>query len=45
MRDRRFASQDRTFGVLQLTLRDSSYDWRYIPTGGGVIDSGTDSCG
>lgn len=39
------ARQDHTFGVLQLTLHDSSYDWRYLPTSGGFTDSGTDSCG
>jgi len=34
-----------TFGVLQLTLRDGSYDWRFVPVAGGTYtDSGSMSC-
>jgi len=34
-----------TFGVLELTLRSGSYDWRFIPEGSSSYqDSGTASC-
>jgi hypothetical protein len=34
-----------TFGVLKLTLREGSYDWRFIPEPGKIFtDSGTDTC-
>jgi len=33
-----------TWGVLQLTLRDSGYDWKFIPTDGRFHDSGTGRC-
>ena len=32
------------FGVLKLTLHDTSYDWAYIANDGSVLDSGTGSC-
>jgi Calcineurin-like phosphoesterase len=33
------------FGVLKLTLRPGSYDWRFIPEAGKTFtDSGTDNC-
>ncbi len=35
------ASETTNFGVLVLTLHASSYDWKFITTGGTVIDSGT----
>lgn len=31
-------------GLLELTLRDGSYEWRFIPTSGDVSDRGTASC-
>jgi hypothetical protein len=34
-----------TFGVLQLTLHDSSYDWKFIPVAGSTFtDSGSGTC-
>lgn len=34
-----------SFGVLQLTLRDNSYDWQFVSTAGGTLtDSGTATC-
>lgn len=34
-----------TYGVLQLTLHDGSYDWTFIPVAGASFtDSGSDSC-
>jgi hypothetical protein len=33
-----------TFGILQLTLHQSSYDWRFVPEGGSFTDSGSQSC-
>jgi hypothetical protein len=34
-----------TFGVLKLTLKSASYDWRFIPTAGRSFkDSGSGSC-
>jgi acid phosphatase type 7 len=36
---------DDTFGVLQLTLRASSYDWQFIPEAGKTFtDSGSTAC-
>jgi acid phosphatase type 7 len=36
---------DRTFGVLELTLRPDGYDWRFIPiTGKMFTDSGSSTC-
>jgi hypothetical protein len=32
------------FGVLVMTLHASSYDWKFVTTGGAVKDSGTTSC-
>jgi len=38
-------SNDDTFGVLQLTLRTTGYDWRFVPEAGqSFTDSGTDTC-
>ena len=36
--------QIRAFGVLKLTLNADSYDWQFIPVGGGGSDSGTAQC-
>ena len=37
--------QNSTFGVLELTLHPSSYDWRFVPEAGKTwTDSGTRSC-
>jgi acid phosphatase type 7 len=34
-----------TFGVLLLTLRETSYSWRFVPEAGATFtDSGSDSC-
>ena len=34
-----------TFGVLMLTLRETSYSWRFVPeAGASFTDSGSDSC-
>lgn len=34
-----------TWGVLKLTLHPTSYDWEFIPVGGGPpLDSGSDTC-
>ena len=36
---------NRTYGVLQLTLRPGGYDWRFVAAAGGDFnDSGTDTC-
>ena len=37
---------DDAFGVLELTLRDGSYDWRFVPEAGkeSRADSGSDVC-
>ena len=36
---------DKTFGVLRLTLHAASYDWRFVPTtAGGFTDAGTGTC-
>ncbi|HXE82628.1 MAG TPA: PKD domain-containing protein [Gemmatimonadales bacterium] len=38
--------EDPTFGVLKLTLHESSYDWKFIPAPGfgSFTDSGTSNC-
>ncbi len=41
---RREAAQARFLGVLQLTLRPSGYDWRFVPVSGGYSDSGSADC-
>jgi len=33
-----------TFGILQLTLHRSRYDWKFIPEGGSFTDSGSTAC-
>ena len=34
-----------TYGVLDLTLRDGAYDWRFVPVGGGrFADAGSAAC-
>jgi hypothetical protein len=39
------AHNSNTFGVLELTLHDDSYDWRFVPAAGGnFTDSGSESC-
>lgn len=36
---------DRTDGVLALTLRPDGYDWEFLPAAGGTFtDSGSDRC-
>jgi len=36
---------NRTYGVLELTLRPDGYDWRFVPVAGeSFTDSGSDSC-
>lgn len=36
---------DTTFGVLQLTLHQSGYDWQFVPEAGGTFtDSGSGAC-
>jgi hypothetical protein len=36
---------DTTFGVLKLTLKDTSYDWQFVPEPGGAFtDSGSTAC-
>jgi hypothetical protein len=32
------------YGVLELTLADNGYEWRFVAEGGTVTDSGTDAC-
>ncbi len=41
---RREAAQARVFGVIQLTLRPSGYDWRFVPVSGGYSDTGSGIC-
>jgi chitodextrinase len=37
--------QNKTFGVLRLTLHSTSYDWQFVPEAGKTwTDSGSDSC-
>jgi acid phosphatase type 7 len=38
------ASDGTHFGILELTLHPSSYDWRFIADSGQVLDSGSDQC-
>jgi hypothetical protein len=38
------ASDTSDFGVLVLTLHSSSYSWKFVTTGGSIIDSGTAAC-
>lgn len=39
------ARSNQTFGVLELTVRASGYDWRFVPVvGGAFTDSGTGTC-
>ncbi len=39
------ARDDRTFGVLKLTLHTTSYEWHFVPVAGRTFaDSGTGSC-
>jgi hypothetical protein len=33
-----------TFGLLELTLRDGGYDWRFVDARGSFEDSGSGSC-
>jgi hypothetical protein len=34
-----------TYGILQLTLHPSGYDWQFIPASGGTFtDSGSGTC-
>jgi hypothetical protein len=34
-----------TWGVLQMTLRANSFDWRFVPVAGETFtDAGTDTC-
>jgi hypothetical protein len=33
-----------SFGILSLTLRPRSYDWRFIPAVGGFTDRGSTQC-
>jgi hypothetical protein len=35
---------DTSFGVLELTLHASSYDWRFVAATGGFADSGSGAC-
>jgi hypothetical protein len=39
------ARNNRTYGLLELTLREGSYGWRFVPvTGGNFFDSGNGPC-
>jgi acid phosphatase type 7 len=39
------ASNDDTFGILQLTLRATSYDWQFVPEAGKTFtDTGSGTC-
>ena len=39
------ARDDRTFGVLELVLHPTGYEWRFVPVAGGTFrDAGTGSC-
>jgi acid phosphatase type 7 len=36
---------DRTFGVLQMTLRPTGYEWEFVPEeGSSFTDRGSDQC-
>jgi len=41
---RREAGYDKGYGVLQLTLRPKSYDWRFVPVSGSYTDPGSGAC-
>jgi hypothetical protein len=32
------------FGILELTLHPTSYDWLFLSDDGAVVDSGSDTC-
>ncbi len=34
----------KAFGVLEMTLHDGYYDWRFAPLGSGPADQGTETC-
>ena len=34
----------KSFGILELTLHPSSYDWKFVSTDGKTLDSGTAAC-
>jgi hypothetical protein len=34
----------KAFGILELTLHPSSYDWKFVTTAGKTLDSGTAAC-
>ena len=34
----------KTFGVLEIRLHESSYNWKFVNTAGATLDSGTASC-
>lgn len=38
------AVDDRTYGVLRLTLRPAAYDWRFLAVGGRAVDVGSARC-
>ena len=38
------ALQARVLGVLQMTLRPSSYDWSFVPVSGSYSDTGSGTC-
>ena len=38
------ASDGRHFGILELTLHPTSYDWKFIADSGEILDSGSDEC-
>jgi hypothetical protein len=35
---------DDSFGILELTLRENGYDWRFVPTDGSFSDVGSELC-
>lgn len=37
-------TQNDDFGVLELTLSEGSYAWRFVTTGGQVLDEGEEAC-
>jgi len=43
--ERRQAQFDDGHGVLQITLRPSSYKWKFVPVSGSYSDSGSAPCG
>jgi hypothetical protein len=42
--DNSTVSSASSFGVLNLTLHETSYDWAFAPATGNFTDSGTASC-